>query len=63
MATFFSFPSSHFLLPYSLTPESPQIPNPIPHLGDISKTDPTKTIPANIITIISNVRISIYIKK
>lgn len=63
MATFLSLPSSDFLLPYSLAPDIHQIPNPIPPLGDISRTDPTKTIPAKIMRIIRNVRILINKKK
>ena len=62
-ATFLSLVSRVFLLPYSLAPDIQPIPNQIPHLGDIKRTDPTKTIPATTIKIISNVRMCCNIKK
>ncbi|MEI8091042.1 MAG: hypothetical protein WCG98_02055 [bacterium] len=63
IATFFSLVSKDFLLPYSLAPESHQIPIPIPPFGDMSKTDPTNTIPASIIMMMRNACICFYNKK
>ena len=56
-ANFLSLFSRVFLLPYSLPPAIPPIPNPRPPLGDISKTDQMNAIPARISTIIKRVRI------
>jgi hypothetical protein len=61
-ATFLSLPSRDFLLPYSPAPDIPPIPNPIPPLGDINKTEPINTIPDRIIRIINKVRMSVYKK-
>ena len=61
-AAVLSLPSNDFLLPYSLAPDIPPIPNPMPHLGDINRTDQTKTSPANIIKMIKNVRMVFYKK-
>ena len=55
-ATFLSLVSNDFLLPYSFPPERPPIPRPIPPLGDIKRTDPTKIIPATIINTIRTIR-------
>jgi len=63
IANFLSLVSRDFLLPYSLAPDIPPIPNPIPHFGDIKRTDPTKKTPAKIIRIIRNVRILLLSKK
>ena len=56
-ATFLSLFSRVFLLPYSLTPDIPPIPNPSPPFGDMSKTDPINTIHERISKMIKRVRI------
>ena len=54
-ATFLSVVSIDFLLPYSLELPAPDIPNPKPHLGDISNTDITNNNPDTTNTIIKKV--------
>jgi hypothetical protein len=54
-ATFFSFHSNDFLLPYSLEPLAPHIPIHIHHLGDISTIAQTKTAPETIMIIFSSI--------
>jgi hypothetical protein len=44
-ATLFRLDSIDFLLPYSLDPVIPQIPNPTPPLGDMRRIEPVRTLP------------------